>query len=421
MVLIPSRNILSATISFILIIVILTNVSAVDPLPYVYDTIVPKQQSLEARADLIANLFSGAVTYNYQINVPPGTNGLKPNVNLFYNSHSATQRPGILGGGWSFSESYIQRDANYTFDNKFDDDFVLVLEGISYELVHNKTNNRFHTRIESFMHIRNISGGNNDNDEYWIIRAKDGTSYRFGFFNFSEILSNQYNYTWRWYLDKINDTYSNAIFYNYTENPFSGDSGTAYLDKIQYNNDRSREISFYYEQNARPDLRSVYENGNLVSQSRRLKEIIINASNSRVRRYAFEYQRLETEGTLSFLSNITEYGKDNTNSLPPIKFEYTEVDSGWTDLTDFVFPECTGSNIAGCFTAPDFTDAGVRLVDVNGDGLVDVVKANETVSPGAGFAKIWLNNGTGWTHSSMWGNNYPGCDDTQSICCFVQT
>ena len=418
------KNILAVTIISFILIVILINVSAqeaIDPFPYLYDTAVPKQQNLEIKDNLIVNYFTGAVTYAYPINVPPGTNGLQPVTNLFYNSQSTGQRPGILGTGWSFSESYIQRDTNYTFENISDDEFILVLEGISYDLIHNKTNNRFHTRIESFMHVRNVSGGNNDNSEYWTVRTKDGTSYRFGFFNFSEILSNQYSYTWRWNLDLVNDTYNNSIFYNYTENPFQGDTGIAYLDSMQYNNDRKRRIDFYYE--SKPDIRSVYENGNYVTQARRLKEITINASNNLVRRYAFEYQQLEENATLSLLSNITEYGKDNVNFLPPIKFDYSKIEIGWTNTSIWAenYPECdlSGEN-NGCFTTNVNNIKGVQFVDVNGDGLLDIIRAN-AINSNNGITKIWLNNGTGWgaVNSSMWSNNYPFCSQGHVEGCFI--
>ena len=304
--------------------------------PSVYDAVVPKAQNLDIKNNFLVNSFSGSAVYSYPLAVPPGTNGLQPTLNIFYNSHNAVQRPDILESGWTLSESYIQRDTNYTVDynytvdNKPDDEFTLILEGIPYELIHNRTNNRFHTQVETFMYIQNTSGSDeNDNDEYWIVRTKDGRSYRFGYYNFSEILSNQYNYTWRWNLDLVNDTYNNTIHYNYRENPFPNDEGTVYLDSILYNNDSKRKINFYYETGNRPYLRTVYENGNKVTQSRRLKEIIINTSSGMVRRYFFGYETLKENATMSFLANLTEYGNDNINSLPSIKFEYTKAEAGW--------------------------------------------------------------------------------------------
>ena len=35
------------------------------------------------------DLFSGSFSYEYKIDVPPGTNGLKPDISIRYNSHAA--------------------------------------------------------------------------------------------------------------------------------------------------------------------------------------------------------------------------------------------------------------------------------------------------------------------------------------------
>ncbi len=147
-------------ISFLLIIVMsfAANAQQTGASPYIYDAVVPKSQNLEIKNNFMVNSFSGAATYSYSLSIPPGTNGLQPVVSVYYNSHSVGQRPGILESGWTLSESYIQRDTNYTVKNTTDDEFILILEGVSYDLIHNKTNNRFHTKIESFMHIQNISG-----------------------------------------------------------------------------------------------------------------------------------------------------------------------------------------------------------------------------------------------------------------------
>jgi hypothetical protein len=58
--------------------------------------------------------FSGAATYNYPIEVPPGRNGLQPNLALSYNSrsidgliHSPTH--GDVATGWSMEDISIIR------------------------------------------------------------------------------------------------------------------------------------------------------------------------------------------------------------------------------------------------------------------------------------------------------------------------
>ena len=143
------------------------------PFLYNLDPAVPEQGNLEVKGSLNVDLFTGAAVYSYPIDVPPGTNGLKPIIQLLYNSQGMKGNPDVLGSGWKITESYVQRETNNSFANKSDDFFKLVLEGVPYDLVYNTTDERFHTKIESFLFIDNKSGGgDNDYDEYWLVKKR---------------------------------------------------------------------------------------------------------------------------------------------------------------------------------------------------------------------------------------------------------
>ncbi|MEK6925922.1 MAG: toxin TcdB middle/N-terminal domain-containing protein [Nanoarchaeota archaeon] len=390
-------------------------------------TFVPRQGEVGVRGSIGISLYSGAEIFMYSLSVPQGTNSLKPTLELFYNSHQSKLRQDYIGGGWSLTQNYIERLVNHSSSNISDDKFVLVLNGNYQKLVFSSLDQRYHTEVESFMHITNLSGGDNANGQYWIAKTKDGTSYRFGFINNSELISNLHNYTVRWNLDLVNDTYNNSIFYSYLEDPFTNDSGTSYLDKIEYNNDKSRKIEFLWESADRPDLITTYEEGNKISNSRRLKEVIASANNSLVSRYVIEYINFEPISELTFISNITEYGSDNSSSLSPTKFEY-DFSSGaiWDGDTNvnMSYPMCSGyyddppgtprvSNL--CFGGAD--EGNIRFADVNGDGLIDILKSTEgkdaSSCPGGtepcGESEIWISNGTGWTNQTSWNKSYPKC------------
>lgn len=363
---------------------------------YFEEAVAPKKERLEVKSDLLVDSFSGAAVYDYPLTLPPGTNGLKPNIGLRYNSHTTGDGSGMVGTGWSISESYIQRDTNYSFGNTSDDDFILVFDGVSYDLRYSSITGRYHTKTESFLFVNSTSGGQNENGKYWVVRNKDGTNYRFGFYNFSEALSNKYNYTWRWYLDLVNDTYNNSIFYNYSENPFPQDQGVTYLRDIKYNNDAQRRIDFYYGSQNVPQLRFGYDEGNLVSRTRKLNEIAINVSNQTLRKYVINYEKLGSDqGNVSSISNLTEYGSGQMVSLPPVEFGYSQGNR-YFELINWSYSGCFVGNFTGCFVDPTGQDYGVRLADLNGDGLVDIFRSNtETLA--------WFNNGTGfyevnWTH-----------------------
>ncbi|MBI2449536.1 right-handed parallel beta-helix repeat-containing protein [Candidatus Pacearchaeota archaeon] len=388
----------------VFIISIFTNIQIIlaqsgppSQLSYLHDPVIPKIGELKSSDAFKVDLFSGAFVYSYPLEVPPGTNSLQPKLNLFYNSHDTAQRPGFLGTGWSLPQSYIQRDVNYTPNNIPDNKFKMVLNGFLYDLIYVSNETRYHTKIDTFIFIENKSNGNNSKGEYWIVKTKDGIVYRFGFNNDSETLSTDYNYVWRWNLDLVNDTYGNSIFYTYKENPFPNDMGAIYPNKIEYNNDRKRKIEFIFESSDRPDMSLVYYQGSKVRESRRLKEINITTDNKLVRRYVVDYTKFGT-GHLSFISNITQYGDDGTTILPSTRFDYIKEITGWYNYTaNWTWED------RDFFVGPvgDSNDRGTRLADINGDGLVDIIRAwigNNAPS----VRKVWINNGTGWVRNTNW-------------------
>ncbi|MEK6816779.1 MAG: toxin TcdB middle/N-terminal domain-containing protein, partial [Nanoarchaeota archaeon] len=141
----------------------------------------------------------------------------------------------------------------------------------------------------------------------------------------------------------------------------------------------------------RPDGRLVYEQGNVVNQSRRLAWINVSANGEIVRKYKLSYASLNSENTLTSISTITFYGSDGTSVLNSIKFNYYSSDVGYAKNTTLWKPPVLFSN--------EYTkDFGVRNADLNNDGLIDFIKGNQ----GTSEKKVWLNNRTnGWSETSL--------------------
>jgi len=218
------------------------------------------------------SLYTGTFTYTYNIEVPPGTNGLQPNLQLVYSSQRTKDQPTILGTAWDITQNYIQRDINHTMNDTTDDEFKLTFKGSTYDLIYTN-NSRYHTETETFLYIENKTGAPNENGTYWIVKSRDGTTYRFGYNTISEVLGSEKNVSWRWYLDQVTDTHNNSIYYEYLEDPYPNDINTIYPANITYNNDQKRIIIFDYENTDRPDLLEFYDNGHKMKYSRRLESI----------------------------------------------------------------------------------------------------------------------------------------------------
>ena len=349
---------------------------------------VTEIEDLSADQSFSVSLFDGAFTYSYPIIVSPGANGLQPSLSISYN-HQRDDKSSIVGTGWFLSENYIQRDINYTRTNKSDDEFLLILNGESHKLRYNSSDLRYHTEVESYLFIKNFTGGNNTYGPYWFVKKKDGTTYRFGYNNDSEQLSNQENYTTRWYLDLINDTFDNKIFYFYKEDPSASDIGVTYPYKITYNNDKSRETEFVLESSDRPDIWDFYDQGTHTRKSRRLGEIQIKYNNSLVRKYTFNYSYLDTR---SFLNKIQIYGNDNSSLLYSDSYSYYTPQKGWHVAGDnWDSPYAFTSTASG-----DAFDLGVRFSDINRDGYLDFIKGYKTFDGSPESTETMINNKTGW-------------------------
>jgi len=357
--------------------------------PYLHKANIPDNPKPKLYGSYSTNLFPGAATYSYQIEIPKGTNNLQPSLTVSYNSQSMKQRSSILGAGWSITQNYIYRDTNYTPSNVTDDLFKLILNGASYDLIYDNNDGSYHTKTETFARIQNLTTITNSNAIYWLVTLKDGTQLRFGYNSDSELASNVgYSYSVKWGLDQVTDLHNNKIFYSYLENPNPEDIGTSYLSQITYNNDQKRKISFAYESSVRLDRRMVYESGNRLDESRRLSNIYVYFNETLVRRYDFEFISLNNESSLSSLSKIKYVGSDGDSVLHTISFDYYQPTS--------LYDTSATMNISSLFSNSNGEDYGIRLVDLNNDGLIDILQGRQNSNE----KTAWLNNRTSWINVS---------------------
>jgi|GEM_PF-951197 len=218
------------------------------------------------------DLFSGAASYAYPLEVPPGRGGLGPQLNLSYSSAAVDwpARPwdpnvqaGWVGYGWSMEGSYVGRQnvGGYAWTGDEEtceqaatpytggDVYNLVLNGSGNDLVLG-TDGYYHTAAESFAQVWS-SGG--DDPEGWYVRTTDGAVYSFTTrlwqldcdTDCSDHPREWDHQVYKWLLTTAGDTHGNTVHYTYTlstvncPNPGGGETlpcqEAYYLSAIGYN------------------------------------------------------------------------------------------------------------------------------------------------------------------------------------------
>ncbi|MBI4760292.1 MAG: hypothetical protein HY780_03655 [Chloroflexi bacterium] len=327
--------------------------------------------------------FTGAGTYSYPINVPPGPGGFQPNLTLTYNSQVVDQATlntpaSWVGMGWSLDVGSIEIDLHGTPDWTYDDTYLLNLNGVSTRIVKD-TNGVYHTTDENFLRIA-FDGSK------WTIWDKKGDVYYFDYG-----LSYPYQvgsgcpstdtgvewHVYRWPLTRVRNIFNQEIQYLYYQQTKSvklqqyytglqtcktiyNDAATAtYLAAITYANGKYR---IRFERGARNDYPAVWDTDGAFHayEKYRLQNVYIEqdvdgngAYETILRRYELAYKDNNASdiifpgytwtkgGKTNTLALIREYGINSVSALPPVTFTYgdnlhlTRVDNGYGGSVQF--------------------------------------------------------------------------------------
>jgi len=191
--------------------------------------------------------FTGSLTYAYPIVVPPGRNGIAPNLTLTYSSQG---RNGLAGIGWTIDLGSIQRSTRYglTYGDDGDHAFVASINGNTADLIRNASWSTtgvscYQNKIEGAFSRYCLNGSDNT----WTVTGRDGTKYLYG----STAASRQDDPAdpsriFRWCLDKVEDTNGNFMAITYMK-----DTGEIYPSRIEYTGNAglapTRYVAFYTE------------------------------------------------------------------------------------------------------------------------------------------------------------------------------
>jgi RHS repeat-associated protein len=328
----------------------------------------------------------GQMTTAVEVEVPEGFAGVTPSVGLSYSSGAGNS---VVGLGWSMAVPFIERMTSrgypgYTAADRFvvdgSEQLVRVSAPDAEPAVYRA---RFEGGFVRYRWFERAEGA----EGYWTAEYPDGLVATFGASADGELIPESRvgsdEGTFRYLMTSMVDRFGHEMRYDYQLY-----GTTSLLDQISYvftTGAPRYRVSFEYE--PRADIQSDARGGFLEEIADRLTFIDVFSGNTRISRYALDYEDYTAAGGASRLQRVRRFGKDG--GLFPIvqSFEYSKALGG----------VCDDNGDARNCKAPYLVDMGelgvslqsrtANLIDLNGDSLPDVV---DTAVPGAPM-RIFLN------------------------------
>lgn len=313
------------------------------------------------------NINMGLVSYGVPIEVPQGHAGLTPSLSLSYSSSGGSS---LVGMGWSFGVPSIERMTSEGLPRYGPDD-MMAADGGS-ELVRLPGTDTFRARFEGgFVRYRWIDPRGDGKDGHWTAEYPDG---RVGYFgarsNGNPVLEAREagdEGTFRWYLVELTDPLGHVVRFSYAK-----DGASSQLVRIAYAFDAAGvphyQLVLSYE--PRPDHIVDAKPGFELRQTSRLGAIETFVDGVLRRRYQLAYGVAEDAGGLSRLAAVHHYGAGGVGPHPVLMhFDYSDM---W-------YPDCEDGACRQPYVKTmtsvgvDFATGAADLIDMNGDGLPDVV------------------------------------------------
>lgn len=329
-------------------------------------------------------LNSGSGGTAVPILLPRGSGGFGPELSLCYNSGAGN---GAVGLGWSLTDlPSIQRNTDrgvpFHVDgpNGVDDDYdgqidnadeVDTFTGAGGEELVPLDDGSFRSENESNFH-RYVRSGDG-----WEAQCRDGRRLFFGRSSGARVEDS--GRIFQWCLERQIDANDNAIDYEYLSDPAT--PAQKYLRRIRWGQPSAFFAVVFHYENGRPDATTSYRSGfelqttlrlsciDVISQGIPASPVAIRVDcdadgwlDALIRRYRLEYAAGEH---LSLLSKVTQVGADGVTALPSVTYSY----SSWTP------PDNVAADLIRSRDAPveGFDSPSVELIDMNGDGLPDLL------------------------------------------------
>lgn len=357
------------------------------------------QMALTGALDVSA---TGAATYAIPIDVPPGTARVVPKLTLQYSSQTGN---GLLGVGWSLAglsvitrcpQTWAQDNAvggiSYTAADRFclDGERLFAVNG-----AYGADQTEYRTEREGFSKI--VSYGTAGSGPAWFkVWTKAGEVMEFGNTADSRIEAQWRSSARVWALNKVSDTTGNYFSVSYTEDGSGGDYRPNRIDYTGNTNAGTAtyaSVRFTYE--ARPDSPALFQAGGQIQSAQRLTRIKTYVGESVVRDYQVGYDASSTTQR----SRIVSVSMCDAGGIcvPPMYLNHTTTALSFTNPDGNASTRWSTAFASG--PGQPWTDSNTYprvLADMNGDGLADVVGF------GADGVYVALSTGSNFGPASIW-------------------
>ncbi|WP_176960457.1 FG-GAP-like repeat-containing protein [Ensifer sp. YR511] len=323
---------------------------------------------------------SGSASYTIKLHVPPGIQGYEPALSFTYNS---TSQNGLLGLGWNLSGfSKISRasqiiaidgkagDVSFTSNDRFalNGRRLLVMTGN-----YGASDSTYRTELDNW-ELVSASGAAGTGPQSFTVKQPNGETSVFGGTPDSRVLVPGGPTVREWLLSSQTDRDGNEISFTYSLDPQNTGKpgGQAYPVEIAYGanvkvgKQADRFVRMTYE--ARPDALRTFSAGAKVETTLRLAGATTYLAADAVAAYKLSYETSASTG-VSRISTIQRLSPSDQSAktLAGSKFTYQEGGNAFAEAQTW---------LQGAFTPDSGWDPQnnpVELADVNGDGLVDII------------------------------------------------
>jgi len=378
---------------------------------------------------------TGAAIYTLPISLPRGINGMGPNLSLIYNS----QKPqGIAGQGWHLAglstiyrcektwvqDGYVRpvmMDTTYV-DNGSDGDGVCLDGQRLFKVGSDSGKTIFEPEQKDFSQVYYVV-----NTNHFEVHTKSGEVRSYGKTTKARVqfrkedlngpVSPAQWVTAIWALERVQDAWGNYYEIEYNNNMNGSNEPPCWTDGLRATAIKYTSHDADTTNSAISPMYTVTFGYQLRQDTRRLRfrhsSLPINALLSSITTPRGTYTLTYAPYDPLFPSRLTRIAfcaksSDNTDvCLEPLDFGWTSHDMTWTSG-----PNSTGDP---AWSMPvDAAGSGTALIDLNADGLPDLVQAKAIASDSHGGLcglldkrRTWQNSGTGWQERVLLWGKFP--------------